>query len=140
MTTYHYKYHKHRSITNWKKKKVICDDFDKLYEHHMSINNCNLCNIEFDYIIYNNRRCLDHDHKTGLYRQTICNKCNRNFDRHKNKNNKTGYKNISFDKQKNGYRYHKMINGKIVQKLFKTLTKALCFKFIYILKIKANLI
>jgi hypothetical protein len=129
-----YKYHKNSSINNWKKSGVICDDFDKLYYHHMSINNCRLCKIEFNSDIRNQWRCLDHDHKTGLYRQTICHKCNFQFDRQKQKNNNSGYKNISFHKTSNAYRYQKKINGKKVCKRFKTLRDALVYKFIQILK------
>jgi len=134
--------HKYISIYNWKIYGVKCDDFDKLYEHHMSINNCQLCDIKFNKEIRNQHRCLDHDHKNGLYRQTICNKCNHNFDRKKykkSKNNITGHKNISFHKQHNIYVYKKVINGKRTVKRFKTLTEALCFKYIQILNIKLNL-
>ena len=147
MSTQHYKYHKYRLINAWKRSGVISNDFDKLYEHHMNINNCELCKVEFNSDIRNERRCLDHDHTTGLYRQTICNKCNCQFDRQKYitnskkyKNNKSGHKNISFVKRDNLYQYHKLINGKTIRKNFKTLTDTLCFKYIYILKIKLNFI
>jgi len=137
MNTRHYKNHKYYLIYHWKKYGVICDDFDKLYDHHMSINNCQLCDIEFDNIICNNKRCLDHDHKTGLYRQTICHKCNKGYDRQlpkKQKNNTSGHKNIYFNKSKNRYTYKRTLKGKRTEKHFKTLTDALVYKFIQILK------
>ena len=128
MSSRRYKYHKTSSICDWKNSGVISDDFDKLYEKHMSINNCQLCNIEFNKDIMMERRCLDHDHKTGLYRQTICHKCNIQFDKQKYKNNKTGYINIYFEKSRNRYRYDKKINGKKVCKRFQTLEEAVDFK------------
>ena len=72
------KYHQKFTIRNWKKYGVISHDFNKLYHHHMSINNCQLCNILFDDTI-KNQRCLDHDHKTGSYRLTLCRSCNAHF-------------------------------------------------------------
>jgi len=120
--------HKYNSIYKWKKYGVICDDFDKLYNEHMSINNCQLCNINFNNEEKMKMRCLDHDHETGLYRQTVCNKCNLGFDRSKYKNNKTGYTNISFYSNQQRYVFKKNINGKRVQKYFKTLQEAIDFK------------
>ena len=120
--------HKYKSIYNWKRRGVISEDFDKLYENHININNCQLCKVEFNNIIYNNKRCLDHDHATGLYRQTICNDCNRNFDRKANINNKTGHKNITFVNKTQRYLYQKKINNKRIQRSFKTLQDAIDFK------------
>jgi len=137
MSSNHYKYHKYCSIRNWKSRGVISDDFDKLYEEHMSINSCPLCNIEFNKDIRNQHRCLDHDHETGLYRQTICNKCNIGFDRKKDcisKRNKSGYKNIYFDKTNKSFRYIRLINQKRIQKQSTSLIKLLAFSFIQELK------
>ena len=100
----------------------------------MSINNCQLCNIEFNKDIRNQRRCLDHDHETGLYRQTICNKCNVQFDRSIYKTNKLGYKNICFDKSNKSFRYQKIINGKSIKKQSVSLIKLIAFSFIQELK------
>jgi len=130
--------HKYLNIHKWTSRGVISDDFDKLYENHMSINNCELCKVEFNKYERMKWRCLDHDHKTGLYRQTICNKCNTTFDRKVNKNNKLNHKNISFSKRNNIYIYEKMIDRKRIRKGFKTLTEALCFKYIQILKYQAK--
>jgi len=132
MVTRHYKNHKNNTIRNWKNRNVLSNDFDKLYENHMNINNCELCNIKFNKDILMERKCLDHDHATGLYRQTICHKCNIHFDNKIRKNNKLGHKNIHFDKSNNIYIFIKTINKKTTKKYFKTLTEALVYKFIQI--------
>ncbi len=126
--------HKYKSIYNWKLYGVISEDFDKLYEDHMKINNCQLCGVLFDNIIKNNKRCLDHDHKTGLYRNTICNKCNIILEREPrveqkiSSTNTTGYKNIILVKSSNTYKYKRIIQGVRIQKTFKTLQEAIDFK------------
>jgi len=66
--------HQCYTIRNWKKYGIISEDYKKLYNYHMSINNCQMCNVLFDDTI-KNQRCLDHDHNTGLYRKTLCRKC-----------------------------------------------------------------
>ena len=54
--------------------------------------------------------------------------------------NKSGHKNIGFSKSHNKYVYGKRYMGKTKQKFFKTLTDALCYKYIHTLKIKAKII
>ena len=56
------------------------------------------------------------------------------------KTNKCGYKNICYDKTNNRYKYDKMYNKVYHRKAFKTLTDALCYKYIFILKMRAGLI
>ena len=130
--------HKYLTIYKWKSRGVISEDFDKLYEDHMKINNCQLCNVLFDNIISNNRRCLDHDHTTGIYRQTICNKCNKGFDIQRNKINKLGHKYIyiSPDKKKIhiSFCYKRTINNKKIFKKSVSKIKLIAFSFIQELK------
>ena len=132
--------HKTVSIYHWKRIGVISKDFNKLYENHMKINNCKLCNVLFNNEINNNKRCLDHDHKTGLYRQTICMKCNKKFDRKFPKNNKSGHKYINIEKQKrkNGlyiyFVYQRFINDKRIIKASVSKIKLIAFSFIQQLK------
>ena len=68
---------KSKSINCWKSRGVINDDFDKLYDYYLNCKFCEECNIELT-IGYKdvNRKCLDHDHKTGKFRNIICNRCN----------------------------------------------------------------
>ena len=55
------------------------------------------------------------------------------------KNNTSGHKNICY-REKHGYWvFEKTYRGKQYQKYFKTLSEALCYKYIFILKIKAGI-
>ena len=55
----------------------------------------------------------------------------------KRNTNSSGHSYIVYD---NLWRFKKLINGKLYRRSFKTKTEALCFKFIFLLKIKCNLI
>ncbi len=55
------------------------------------------------------------------------------------KNNKLGHKNICITKDKY-FQFKKVYNKKDYRKLFKSLTDALCYKYIFLLKIKSNII
>jgi len=64
---------KSQMIYNWKKSGLIYDDYDKLYEVYIKTMECQHCETEFT---KNNKRCLDHDHESGLFRKIVCNRCN----------------------------------------------------------------
>ena len=54
------------------------------------------------------------------------------------KNNKSGHICISYIKNKKVWRFQKTVSNKKVTKYFKSLTDALCYKFIFMLKINAH--
>lgn len=91
-----------------------------------------------------NKICLDHinrdktDNRKENLRWTTISENGQN--RGKNKNNTSGHKNICYDKKNKRYQFLKRINGKTYQKYFKTLKEALCYKYIFTLKIRAGLI
>ena len=61
------------TIYRWKKRGIIHDDFDNLYELYVNTLNCNHCHVKFN----NTRdRCLDHCHIDGYVRQILCTSCN----------------------------------------------------------------
>jgi len=66
---------KYDAIYKWKKSGLICDDYNALYETYIKTTECQHCQIEFT---ENNKRCLDHDHETGLFRMIVCHRCNVN--------------------------------------------------------------
>jgi hypothetical protein len=53
-------------------------------------------------------------------------------------NNKSGHKNICYDKNKNKWAFNKNIYKQTYQKSFKTKTDAICYKYIFLLRMKAN--
>ena len=64
-------------IASWKHFGVINDDFSSLYEHYINCKNCEECNVELQTGNgVKNKKCLDHDHTTGLFRNILCNSCN----------------------------------------------------------------
>ena len=133
--------HRYHTIYNWKRYGIKSDDYDKLYEYHMSIERCQLCSVLFDKTP-KNQRCLDHDHHTGLYRKTLCRGCNLQYKKNRPKTNKSDHMWISnrkwFDKKCNKYyfswAYQRKIDGKRIHKAFKTKTKAIAYSFLMLLK------
>jgi len=68
--------HKSKMKSNWKEYGVIFDEaggFEKVYERYLNTTECDVCKSGFD---ETNKKCLDHDHTTGLFRQILCNRCN----------------------------------------------------------------
>jgi len=66
---------KKETIYHWKRYGVISDDFDKLYQYYLSIDECENCGIELNSGT-GTKKCLDHCHNTGLFRNILCNTCN----------------------------------------------------------------
>jgi len=64
-------------ISGWKQMKVNCDDWDELYEYYKNCWECENCGVELIEGNYgNNKRCLDHCHITGKFRNVLCHYCN----------------------------------------------------------------
>lgn len=73
-----------RKINTWKFLGIKCDDFDTLYDKYINTNKCELCNCDITEgkgLI--GKKCLDHDHETGEFRNILCGNCNINVLRKK---------------------------------------------------------
>ena len=81
-----------------------------------------------------NKKCMEHNHENGQFRNIVCNRCNTSkTDRKKQKNNTTGYKNILFCKKKKLWIYRKQYEGRQISIMRKNKIDILCIKFCAIL-------
>lgn len=64
-------------ITRMKQMGIVSDDYEALYEKWKNATHCGDCNVELIGGMRGaNKKCMDHDHKTGVFRAIICNTCN----------------------------------------------------------------
>ena len=61
------------TIRNWKKRGIIADDYNEVYDEYLRTIQCQLCNHIFE---NSTERCLDHCHETGRIRNILCRPCN----------------------------------------------------------------
>ena len=68
---------KSRRIAVWKQLGVIDDDYEALYTKWYKTTHCEECDTELiEGSRGKNKKCLDHDHKIGAFRNVLCNSCN----------------------------------------------------------------
>jgi hypothetical protein len=66
-----------RRICHWKKRGVVCDDFDSLHDWYLSQDICQICSVVLTTgDVCSTRRVIDHCHITGEVRGIICFGCN----------------------------------------------------------------
>ena len=73
------------------------------------------------------RKCMDHCHLTGEYRNILCNSCNIND----NSSNTSGTPNIRWEYDRNKWAYERKINKKKHIKRFNTKEDAIKYKLEY---------
>lgn len=89
------KYHESRTKYSWKRKGLKCDllELEIIYYRYINAENCELCNKEF---LTTRDRHMEHSHKTGYFRNIVCNRCNHlKSDLKIRPNNTSGYVGIS---------------------------------------------
>lgn len=110
------KTHKSEKKSNWIRSGLIMDNFDEIYNKYIYATNCDLC----DKVFPNTKdRQMEHDHKTGEFRNIVCMRCNaKKSDKKIQGNNTSGYKHIAKCKNsqcKQGYYWQFQVqdtNGK----------------------------
>ena len=127
-------------ISKWK-YHGLKGDYNLIFDKYMNTTHCQKCNVEFTKEKKGGRqKNMDHDHLTGKFRMVCCQICNTTrLDNTKNKNNTSGHKGISYNKQRNVWRYQKNINNKKFEKRCKCKITVLTYKFCYLLLINHSL-
>ena len=66
---------KHKTDTKggWKRKGLIMDNFESIYQEYIHQTNCELCGKLFE---TTRDRHMDHSHTTGEFRNIVCRNCN----------------------------------------------------------------
>ena len=104
-------------IGDWTRQGLICDtrdDYELIYNRYLESETCEECNKPYT---PKNKKCMDHNHDTGKFRNILCHPCNVN----KMTTNTSGIPNISWHKSGKGWKYRRTINGKNHSKFSKDL-------------------
>ena len=122
-------------VKGWIRSGLL-DDYDMVWDRYCNTEFCDDCRCQLIHEgpIVSARKCMDHSHKTGKFRNILCHTCNMNPSRREiNINNNSGHKYIHKNNTKDGIRWS-YNSGK----RFKSKIDALCYKYIMILKWRAN--
>jgi len=99
---------KNQTIYQWKCNGLIAINYELIYDRYYFSSHCEepKCNKEYtkEY-----KKCMDHCHLTGLFRNILCNSCN---SKRRSKENSSGITNIRKIKNKNSWQYTIQIKGK----------------------------
>ena len=68
------KYKKTTTISGWKYKGLIADDYDAIYERWTNTTHCDCCRKAIT--SGKASKVMDHCHKTGKFRNILCHHCN----------------------------------------------------------------
>ena len=107
-------------ITKWISRGLISDDYREVYDRWEGAFECEVCSHDFSYY----KKCMDHCHVTGKFRNILCQACNNN----NRIDNTSGIPNIYFNKSKKKWSYEKNIKKIRYRKWFNTKEEAIAFK------------
>ena len=130
-------------ISKWRHQDGLIDsdndNYEKIHQRWLDTTHCDLCNIELTDDISITGKQMEHCHKTGLFRNIVCHKCNIKIrDEETDCKSNTGIKNISYNKLQDRYKYSKDIDGETYRKYFKTIGEALAHKIIHNVLLKRS--
>ena len=112
-------------ISKWKHYGLLSDNYDEIYYRWLNSTKCELCKCEYT---KKNKKCLDHNHNNGLFRNILCNSCNTSSKLCKTPiTNTSGHKNITITKY-NTYKVNIIVNKIRYRNTFKTIEEALNFR------------
>ncbi len=131
---------------SWKKRGLKYREgqtYDIIYSYYKNIDRCEKCGIKLDNKDQLKVKCMDHDHKTGYFRQILCWNCNINDQNRQGckirNDNISGFKNISYHAHTDSWCFRRQVLKKTIRKYFDNKIDAICYKFIMLLKIKSNI-
>ena len=64
---------KMNTCSSWKSQGLITDNIDEVYERYINSTHCECCGNEYKQ--YKDKH-MDHNHKTGAFRNILCRRCN----------------------------------------------------------------
>jgi len=119
---------KNRLIRDWKQYGLI-GDCEEIYIRYVNTTNCDLCNVFLEGR-GRNRKCMDHNHKNGQFRNIVCHACNlKKTDKKIRSDNTSRYNHIQYCKRKNFWVYDRKFNNKRIRICRKNKIEILCIKF-----------
>ena len=128
---------KSKTIWTWEKLGLI-GDYESIYQRYINTTHCDKCGVLFDKI---NFKCMDHCHKTGKFRNVLCNGCNLNMlDRKISSTNTSGYKNIRYIKKRKLWIFQKYINRERYNKMSKNINLLHWYKFVFLVTKTSHLL
>ena len=104
---------KSTTTTNWR-QRGLKGDVNKIYDLWLSTIYCDLCKIKLNNVGDDGtRKCMDHCHKTGKFRNIVCNRCNvGQLDRSMRPDNTSGHIGVTWSKWHNRWEYQRIVTGK----------------------------
>ena len=121
-------YQKSMLLCNWKAIGLV-GDYEMIHKRYMNTCNCDICSVKLtsDKKTTSTRKSMDHDHKSGEFRNILCHKCNMTR-KERYKNNTTGHKGLVLTNDGGRVRW------RYGSRRFKNKTDALCYKFYILIK------
>ena len=113
---------KSKKCADWKYAGMI-GDYDSVFERYEKATTCELCDVVFEGN-GNKRKCMDHNHITGYFRNVLCHSCN---------TQKKVSSRIRFNKKDKSWIFAITKNGVKYRKQNKNKQELLWHKFIYLM-------